>query len=223
MDAITTDNTRATSATTPASGFSSLSSDEFVKIMFSELTRQDPLKPNDSNALLQQLNSIRSIEANLTLERKLGDLVAQNQMSTAGGLVGAFVSGLTETNQRVEGQVISVSQTASGPVMNLREGWRVPFKNVDEFFLPDLAQDPTAPNPTNPPNPPTTPGTNGLPIVNDRNATTVRELVEALGGSFGPALPNAAVPTITTPTLTPASITPNSARVAPAVAPGGGG
>ncbi|MBX9738315.1 MAG: hypothetical protein K2X32_15450, partial [Phycisphaerales bacterium] len=185
MDPITTGNT-TTAASTPASGFSSLSSDEFVKIMFSELTRQDPLKPNDSNALLQQLNSIRSIEANLTLERKLGDLVAQNQMSTAGGLVGAFVSGLTETNQRVEGQVISVSQTANGPVMNLREGWKVPFKNVDEFFLPDLAENPTNPNPNpaNPTNPPVTPGPNGLPIVNDRNATTVRELVEAIGGSF---------------------------------------
>ena len=212
MPTINSDNTTRSTSTGSTSRFSDLSSEQFVKIMFSELTRQDPLKPNDSNALLQQLNSIRSIEANITLERKLGDLVAQNQMSTAGGLVGAFVSGITDTNQRVEGQVISVSQTPGGPVMNLREGWRVPFRNVDEFFLPDLAN-PQIPNPAPPLTPPPV---SGSPLVNDRNANSLSDLLAGLGGTVAPALPTSGSSTITAPVST--IVSPNAVRVAP-VAP----
>ncbi len=217
MATINTDNTTSSSSSGTTSRFSDLSSEQFVKIMFSELTRQDPLKPNDSNALLEQLNSIRSIEANLTLERKLGDLVAQNQMSTAGGLVGAFVSGLTDTNQRVEGQVVSVSQTPDGPVMNLREGWRVPFENVDEFFLPDLAVPPDPTDPTTPP--PTTPQVNGVPLVNDRNANSLSDLLAGLGGTAPPALPTSG----SSPVALPAStiVSPNTPRAVPAASSGG--
>lgn len=131
-------------------GYSALTSEEFVKIMFSELTNQDPLKPNDSAALLEQISSLRSIESNMELERKLEDLVIQNQFSSAGSMVGAYIAGLTEQNLRVQGQVVSVSRTDKGPVLNLANGWRVPFANMDEVTDPRLIQQPPNPTPTNP-------------------------------------------------------------------------
>lgn len=190
------------------SRMSELTSDQFLKIMFSELTRQDPLKPNDSNALLQQMSSIRTIEANLALERKLDTLVAQNQLSNAGGLIGAFVSGLSETNARTEGQVVSISQTKDGVVLNLANGQRVPMKSVDEIFVADLNQ----PNPNNPnPNPPTpaaeipnAPGgqatdTNNIITRNNTARSTLDQLLRAIGGSASPS----PTPNPTTPATTP--------------------
>lgn len=115
------------------SGFSQLTSEEFVKIMFTELTNQDPLKPNDSNQLLQQMSSIRSIESDLELTRKLESIVTQSQLSTAGGLIGRTVSGLTYEGARVQGVVKSISMTADGPVMNLPNGVRLPFSRVDQI------------------------------------------------------------------------------------------
>lgn len=192
------------------SRMSELTSDQFLKIMFSELTRQDPLKPNDSNALLQQMSSIRTIEANLALERKLDTLVAQNQLSNAGGLIGAFVSGLSETNARTEGQVVSISQTKDGVVLNLANGQRVPMKSVDEIFVPDLNQ----PNPNNPnPNPttpaaeiPNAPGgqttdTNNIITRNNTARSTLEQLLRAIGGTTTPS-PSSS-PSPTTPTTTP--------------------
>ena len=38
------------------SRFNDMSSEEFMKIIFTELQQQDPFKPNDSSALLEQLN-----------------------------------------------------------------------------------------------------------------------------------------------------------------------
>ena len=54
-----------------ASSFSSMNSEEFVKIIFTELQNQDPFQPNDSSALLEQLNSIRSIESDMALTDQL--------------------------------------------------------------------------------------------------------------------------------------------------------
>ncbi len=189
------------------SRMSELTSDQFLKIMFSELTRQDPLKPNDSNALLQQMSSIRTIEANLALERKLDTLVAQNQLSNAGGLIGAFVSGLSETNARTEGQVVSISQTKDGVVLNLANGQRVPMKSVDEIFVPDLTQPNPNPNP-NPPTPaaeiPNAPGgqatdTSNIITRNNIARSTLDQLLRAIGGSASPS----PTPNPTTPATTP--------------------
>ena len=45
--------------------FSSLNSEQFVKIIFTELSKQDPLQPNDSKALLEQLSSLRNIQSEI--------------------------------------------------------------------------------------------------------------------------------------------------------------
>ncbi|MBL8746780.1 MAG: flagellar hook assembly protein FlgD, partial [Phycisphaerae bacterium] len=45
------------------SAYESMSSDDFIRVMFAELTRQDPTKPTDSKDLLAQLGSIRGIES----------------------------------------------------------------------------------------------------------------------------------------------------------------
>ena len=130
----------AVSAITPGptntvpNGFSDLNSEDFVKIIFTELTNQDPLQPSDSKALLEQLSSLRSIQSDMDLSKRLDTLVTQNQLSSATGLIGRLVSGVTEGNERVADFVVSVSRTAEGAVLNLKSGWRVPFSNVDEVI-----------------------------------------------------------------------------------------
>ena len=54
---------QATSGTTTPNGFSALTSEQFIKVIFTELSKQDPLQPSDSSKLLEQLSSIRSIQA----------------------------------------------------------------------------------------------------------------------------------------------------------------
>ncbi len=115
-------------------GFSALKSEDFVKIMFTELGNQDPLKPNDSQALVEQMANLRSIQSDLDLSRKLESLVNQNQLASAGGLIGHTVSGLDTDNQRLTGVVKSVLKTADGAVLGLEDGSRIPFERVDQMF-----------------------------------------------------------------------------------------
>lgn len=111
--------------------FNDLTSEQFVKIMFTELSNQDPLKPNDSNQMLQQLSSLRSIQSDINLTDKLEAILTQNQLSTAGSLIGKYVSGLTEGGQRVVGEVVAVARNENGPLLRLSNNFLVPFANVD--------------------------------------------------------------------------------------------
>lgn len=97
------------SAANNASGrFAELTSEEFIKVMLAELTQQDPLEPSDSSKLLEQFSSLRNIESQLQLQQGLENLVTQNQISIASGMIGKVVQGLGANDTAVTGQVVSV-------------------------------------------------------------------------------------------------------------------
>ena len=114
-----------------ASSFSSMNSEEFVKIIFTELQNQDPFQPNDSSALLEQLNSIRSIESDMALTDQLKAIVFQNQLSGAGNLIGRYVQGLSTDGNRVDGKVISVIRQGDAIGVELDTGWIVEVDQVE--------------------------------------------------------------------------------------------
>lgn len=147
MSAIDTLGSRPNpSASTDA--FSSLTSGQFLKIIFTELTNQDPLAPNDTQAMLNQLSTLRSIESDTKMVDSLGRLVSQNEFAAASSLIGSLVSGITLDNRRVSDLVVSVSMTQDGPVLNMFDGSRMFFRNVDEIVGPiDGFGDPDDPPP----------------------------------------------------------------------------
>ena len=119
------------------SQFSKMSSEDFIKIIFTELSNQDPFQPNDSAALLEQLDSIRSIEADLKLTEQLQSLVFENQLASASGMIGKFIGGLANDNQRVAGFVVSVIRQGDQVNLELDNGWVVPIGGVETVIDPD--------------------------------------------------------------------------------------
>jgi len=146
-------------ASTPpgVNGFSDLTSDDFIRIMFAELTNQDPFEPADSKAMLDQLSSLRSIQSDLDMGERLSELVRQNEFAAAATLVGQVVGGVTIDGRRVLDLVVSVSNTPDGPVLNLFDGSRMPFAWVEEV-LGRLDDDPDVPDDPDDPDPPDVPG-----------------------------------------------------------------
>ena len=71
------------STSVTGTGFSGLASSDFTKLIFEELTNQDPLAPNDTNALIQQIANIRSIQSDMDLSDRLGSLVSQQEFTAA--------------------------------------------------------------------------------------------------------------------------------------------
>jgi flagellar basal-body rod modification protein FlgD len=110
-----------------------MGADEFTKIILSELGQQDPLAPNDTNQLIQQISDIRGIQSDMDLSDRLKALVGQDEFASAAGLMGKSVSGISLENDRVQGRVVGVSRTSSGARLQLEDGTRLDFANVDEL------------------------------------------------------------------------------------------
>lgn len=124
------------SAPASTGGLSTLTSEDFLEIILTELQTQDPLEPQTTQALIDQMGSLREIESNTKLSQDLGSLVSQNELSAATSAIGSLVSGITLDNRRVADLVVSVSKTADGAVLNLLDGSRMRFSNVDEIVGP---------------------------------------------------------------------------------------
>ena len=137
------DPTDAALRSTASSGFSSMSSADFIRIMFTELANQDPFAPSDSSALLEQMNSIRSIESNIDLMERLDTLVFENKLSSAANLIGKEIQGLTSDGFRVDGAVTTVMRFGDDVVLELDSGWRLSIDNVETIGLePQGSSDP---------------------------------------------------------------------------------
>ncbi|MCG3124349.1 MAG: hypothetical protein GIKADHBN_02812 [Phycisphaerales bacterium] len=113
------------------SAFASLSSDDFFNLILTELTKQDPLQPNDTQALLDQLSTVYNIQSSMDLSTSMETLISRNEFASASSMIGRYVTGLDETSTRVEGLVAAATRTDKGAVLVLDDGSRVPMGSVD--------------------------------------------------------------------------------------------
>lgn len=112
-------------------GVSGLTTEDFTKLILEELSNQDPLAPNDTNTLLQQMSTLRSIQSNMDLSSNLSDITQQNEFISAAAMIGKKVNGLNLDLERVSDTVESVSRTQGGIVLNLTNGDRMPMVYLD--------------------------------------------------------------------------------------------
>ncbi len=129
--AITT--TPVNTASAASSGFSSLTSNDFLKVMINELSHQDPLDPQDSAKLVEQFSNLRNIESQLKLQEKLEALVMQNQVASAGGLIGKLVAGIDDSNNTVSGLVTSVRVQNGQAFLELDTGKTLAMDRLTEI------------------------------------------------------------------------------------------
>lgn len=118
------------SGATQTDRMAELDSQEFLGIILAELQAQDPLAPNDTNALVEQLSSVRSIESDLQLTEKLESLVADNRLASATSMVGRRVEGIDDANQTIVGTVAAVRTRDGSPTLLLQDGSTLPLDRL---------------------------------------------------------------------------------------------
>jgi flagellar basal-body rod modification protein FlgD len=99
----------SSSSTASSNGLEDLNINQFLKLMVSELTNQDPLNPMDNTQLVQQLGELRSIAASDQLSTTLQSLQTQESLTTASSLIGKTVTALGSDGSDLTGKVDSVS------------------------------------------------------------------------------------------------------------------
>jgi flagellar basal-body rod modification protein FlgD len=128
----------ATSAPSGASSFDSLSSSDFLKLLVTQLTNQDPLEPMDNEAMLRQISSIREIELSTTLTESLRTLSGQQHVGAASAMIGQYVTGMPgEDGNSIRGIVTGVRFAEGGrAVLMLSNGAELPLEQVSRIEPP---------------------------------------------------------------------------------------
>ena len=82
---------------------------QFLQLMITELTNQDPLNPMDNTQLVQQISTIREISATTKLSDTLSAVQTGQSLTTASSLIGKSVTALTDKGESVTGVVDRIS------------------------------------------------------------------------------------------------------------------
>lgn len=121
------------SAGVDRNAFADMSSGDFMKILLTELTNQDPLEPNDTQATMEQISTLRNIESQVALQSQLAAMVAQNSITQASGMIGKVVEGLSDSNEAVSGLVTKVRVVEGKAVLELDSGQKLAIDRVTQI------------------------------------------------------------------------------------------
>lgn len=105
------------SASQPASA-SNLGLQDFMKVLLTHLTYQDPLKPMDNQEFLAQMAQFTAVEQSQQLNERLQQLIDNQAALQSVGLIGRTVDITTPTG-KATGTVTSLSLQGAAPVLSL--------------------------------------------------------------------------------------------------------
>ena len=97
---------------------SSLGMEDFLKILLTQLTYQDPLKPMDNQEFMAQMAQFTSLEQTQQLNTKIDTLITNQAALQSVGLIGKTVD-VTTTSGSVTGTVSALSLSGSAPSLTV--------------------------------------------------------------------------------------------------------
>jgi flagellar basal-body rod modification protein FlgD len=102
-----------------ANAAASVSMQDFVRILVSQLNNQDPLKPMDNQEFMTQLAQFTALEQSRQLNQNLEALLAVQSTTQSVGLIGRTVDVAADSGT-VSGSVIQLDFSTGEPRMSVR-------------------------------------------------------------------------------------------------------
>ncbi len=133
------------SSTTTGRGMEALSSEDFFRLLITELQQQDPLAPAKTGDMINQVAQIRSIEQSHTLNQTLRALQNSQQQAGVSALLGKFVVATPKDASGVASQasgiVTGVRFDVDGSAwLDLDSGQTVALADVKRIMTPEAAE-----------------------------------------------------------------------------------
>lgn len=121
MDTLAVSAATANSNTPQRRGMDDFASEDFFKLLITELQQQDPFKPSDTGTMIEQVSQIRSIELSGNLTDVLGQLTHQQHTAGTSELIGKYIVARPEGEsgevQEIEGVVTGVRFDTDGSAL----------------------------------------------------------------------------------------------------------
>lgn len=123
-----------------------LSEQDFLNLLVTQMTAQDPLDPTNSADLLTQMVQFSTLSANTNLQTQLGDMQSTDQFSQAGSLIGMQVTLQTDSSGDTTQGIVTGVDVSSGTPEIVVNNTSYPLSDVTEVTPPPASQTSTTAN-----------------------------------------------------------------------------
>jgi flagellar basal-body rod modification protein FlgD len=113
-------STNSSGSTSSTDKYSNLKVSDFIQLLVTELTNQDPTSPVDNSTILNEISQIKSIQASQGLSDTLTSVLLGTNLATGSSLIGHSVTAKDDSSNSVTGTVSSV--TVSDGTVKLKVG-----------------------------------------------------------------------------------------------------
>jgi flagellar basal-body rod modification protein FlgD len=107
----------------------SLGMEDFLKVLLTQLTYQDPLKPMDNQQFMAQMAQFTSLEQTQQLNSKLETLITNQAALQSVGLIGRTVD-ITVSGSTLTGTVSALSLSGDSPLITVRTSAGATLSNI---------------------------------------------------------------------------------------------
>jgi|GEM_PF-736424 len=122
-----------------------LTTTEFMKLLITELTNQDPMDPMKNQDLLDQMATIQNLESSQQMTSSFSgltdrfdgfigqfdEILMREQMSTASKMIGQLVSGVDEAGEDAFGEIVSIRVEGNDTKLVLDSGQIVDMDKLE--------------------------------------------------------------------------------------------
>ena len=113
-----------------ASSTANLTLQDFLKVLLTQLTYQDPLKPMDNQQFMAQIAQFTTLGQTQQLNDRIAQLVANQASLQSVGLIGRTVD-VTTNAGLATGTVVALNLAGSTPMLTIRTSAGATLNNVD--------------------------------------------------------------------------------------------
>jgi len=103
----------------PVTQVNGVSLQDFLKILTSQLSNQDPLKPLDNQEFIAQMAQFSTLEQSRQLNEKIDQLLAMQSATQSVGLLGKTVDVVNADGGLVSGQVTALNLSSGQPQLTI--------------------------------------------------------------------------------------------------------
>lgn len=115
VSAITSATASSTTATEPRVPQKVLDQDDFLKLLMTQFTSQDPMEPMKDTAFIAQMAQFTALEQSKTMTADIAALREQQQVLQANGMLGRNVVLQVDGELTAQGTVTAVQMEAGTP------------------------------------------------------------------------------------------------------------
>lgn len=115
-------------------GTTGVSKTDFLKLLTTQLTHQDPLNPSQDIDFTAQLAQLQALDEQMSMTSTMKSLRTDMQIQAGTAMIGKYVSGTDSANGQASGLVDRIVSTSDGIFVELSNKKRIPVENISNVW-----------------------------------------------------------------------------------------